>query len=167
MCETLYKSILMLTIWVQEIKWDGFKEENLWLSNVPNTSWFYCLCTLRFNMVFSMVQRTHLPMQETQATRVRSLDWEDLLEEGMATHSSILAWRIPWTEEPGSLQSMGSHRIGHYWSDLVHTHIWFIVQRMKIVIWITSACTPSFLHSWTPVSREQQRPLFFSLVPTS
>ena len=43
-------------------------------------------------------------MQETQ---VRSLGWEDILEKGMATHSTILAWRIPWTEEPGRLQSMG------------------------------------------------------------
>ena len=39
--------------------------------------------------------------------------WEDLLEEGMATHSSVLAWRIPWTEEPGGLQSMGSQRVRH------------------------------------------------------
>ena len=43
-----------------------------------------------------------------QKTWVRPLGWEDSLEEGMATHSSILAWRIPWTEEPGGLQSMGS-----------------------------------------------------------
>ena len=43
-----------------------------------------------------------------QETWVPSLDWEDPLEEGMATHSDILAWRIPWTEEPGGLQSMGS-----------------------------------------------------------
>ena len=48
-----------------------------------------------------------------QETRVQSLGWEDPLEKGMATHSSILAWRIPWTEEPGGLQSMGSQRIGH------------------------------------------------------
>ena len=41
------------------------------------------------------------------------LGWEDTLEKGMATHSSILAWRIPWTEEPGRLQSMGSQRVGH------------------------------------------------------
>ena len=41
------------------------------------------------------------------------LGWEDPLEEGMATHSSILAWRIPWTEEPGGLRSMGSQRVGH------------------------------------------------------
>ena len=45
-------------------------------------------------------------------TQVQSLGWEDLLEQGMATHPSILAWRIPRTEEPGGLQSMGSHRVG-------------------------------------------------------
>ena len=48
-----------------------------------------------------------------QETRVRSLDWEDTLEKGTAAHSSILAWRIPWTEEPGQLQSTGSQRVGH------------------------------------------------------
>ena len=51
-----------------------------------------------------------LAMQKRQ---VRSLSGEDLLKEGMVTHSSILAWRIPWTEEPGGLQSMGSQRVGH------------------------------------------------------
>ena len=50
-------------------------------------------------------------MQETKETEVQSLSQEDLLEEGMATHSSILAWEIPWTEEPGGLWSMGSHRL--------------------------------------------------------
>ena len=48
-----------------------------------------------------------------QETRVRSLVQEDPLEKVLATHSSILAWRIPWTEEPDGLQSMGSHRVGH------------------------------------------------------
>ena len=43
----------------------------------------------------------------------QSLDWEDPLEEGMATHSIILAWRIPWTEDPGGQQSMGLQRVGH------------------------------------------------------
>ena len=59
-----------------------------------------------------MAQRLkHLPpMLETQ---VRSLGQEDPLEKEMATHSSILAWRIPWTEEPGGLQSAGSQRVGH------------------------------------------------------
>ena len=46
-------------------------------------------------------------------TWVRSLGWEDLLEKEMATHSSILAWRIPWTEEPSRLQSTESQRVGH------------------------------------------------------
>ena len=45
--------------------------------------------------------------------QVQSLGWEDPLEKGMATHSSILAWRIPWTEEPGGLQSTGSQRVKH------------------------------------------------------
>ena len=48
-----------------------------------------------------------------QETRVQSLGGEDPLEKGMAAHSSILAWRIPWTEEPGRLQSMDSQRVGH------------------------------------------------------
>ena len=48
-----------------------------------------------------------------QETRVQSLGQEDPLEKGMATHSSILAWEIPWTEEPGGLQSMGLQRVGH------------------------------------------------------
>ena len=48
-----------------------------------------------------------------QETRVQSLGWEDPLEKGKATHSSILAWTIPWTEEPGGLQSMGLPRVGH------------------------------------------------------
>ena len=51
-----------------------------------------------------------LAMQETQ---LQSLVQEDPQEKGMATHSSILAWRIPWTEEPGGLQSIGSQRVGH------------------------------------------------------
>ena len=46
-------------------------------------------------------------------TWVQSLGWEDLLEKEMATHSSVLAWKIPWMEEPGRLQSMGSQRVGY------------------------------------------------------
>ena len=51
--------------------------------------------------------------QEMQETRVLSLSWEDPLEEGTASHSSMLAWRIPWAKEPGGLQSMGLQRGGH------------------------------------------------------
>ena len=67
----------------------------------------------------ALVVKNLLPMQET---RIGSLDRQDPLEEGIATHSSILAWRIPWTEEPGGMQSMGSQRVGRDRDDLAHTH---------------------------------------------
>ena len=54
--------------------------------------------------------------------QVRSLGREDPLEEEVAIRSSILAWRIPWTEEPGGLQSTGSQRVRRDWNDLAHTH---------------------------------------------
>ena len=61
----------------------------------------------------SLLAQTIKSLPAMQETWVQSLAWEDLLEKGMAAHSSILAWRIPWTEEPGGLQSMGSQRVGH------------------------------------------------------
>ena len=57
-------------------------------------------------------------MREIYKTQVRSLGWKDPLEKGMATHSSILGWIIPWTEEPGRPQSIGLQRVRHDWSDL-------------------------------------------------
>ena len=60
-----------------------------------------------------LVAQTVKSLPAMRETRVQSLGWEDPLEEGMATHSSILAWRIPWTEKPSGLQSMGSQRMGH------------------------------------------------------
>ena len=57
--------------------------------------------------------KNQLAIQETQEMPVRSLGQEDPLEKGMATHSSILAWGIPWTEEPGRLQSVESQRVRH------------------------------------------------------
>ena len=62
-----------------------------------------------YNVIAQRIK--HLPAM--QETRVRSLGQEDPLEKEIATHSSILAWRIPWTEEPGGLQSPGSQRVGH------------------------------------------------------
>ena len=61
----------------------------------------------------SLVAQTVKRLPIMWETRVQSLGWEDLLEKEMATHSSVLAWRIPWMEEPGGLQSMGSQRVGH------------------------------------------------------
>ena len=71
------------------------------------------------SLVTQMVK--HLPTM--RETRVRSLGWEDPLEKEMATHSSTIAWKFPWTEEPGRLQSMGSQRVGH---DLAHFQVKYI-----------------------------------------
>ena len=68
----------------------------------------YLFINLTTSLVAQMVK--HLPIM--RETWVQSLGWEDLLEKEMATHSSILAWKIPWMEEPGRLQSMGLQRVG-------------------------------------------------------
>ena len=67
------------------------------------------MIVLYASLVAQMVKR----LPAVQETRVQSLGWEDPLEKEMATHSSILAWKIPWTEEPGGLQSMKLPRAGH------------------------------------------------------
>ena len=96
-------------------------------------------------------------MQEAQETRVRSLGWEDILEEGMAAHSSILAWRIPQTEEPGGLQSTGSQRVGHSWAHTASSRAWMskislprptLTQRTSEIFFLVAS---SF---WVPSYRE-------------
>ena len=79
-------------------------------------------------------------MRETWETQVRSLGREDPLEKGMATHSSILAWRTPWTEEPGNLQSIRSHRVGYNWCDLAGMHAsnwaWLVIEQEAGGRWV-------------------------------
>ena len=65
--------------------------------------------SLKTSLVAQMVKR----LSTMRETRVRSLGWEDPLEKEMAIHSGTIAWKIPWTEEPGRLQSMGSQRVRH------------------------------------------------------
>ena len=65
------------------------------------------------NIRTSLIAQSVKNLPALQETWVRFLGWEDLLEKEMAIHSSILAWKIPWTEEPGGLQSMGSPRVAH------------------------------------------------------
>ena len=74
-----------------------------------------CYLTSAVDMIFpgGSVEKNRTTMQERQETWVQSMGREDLLEEGMAPHSSILAWRIPWTEEPGGLQSMVSIQLSN------------------------------------------------------
>ena len=83
--------------------------------------------------------RTHLPMQETQGIQVQSLSWEDT---NIAAHSSIFAWRIPWTEEPGGLHSIALQRVRHNWSDLACTHI--SIWLLPDVFWSAWAQTSTY-----------------------
>ena len=78
-------------------------------SSKDNPKIFYICSVLRAFLVAQLVKN----MTAIQETPVQFLGREDPLEKGMATHSSILAWSIPWTEEPGGLQSMGLQRVGH------------------------------------------------------
>ena len=73
-----------------------------------------------------------------QKTCVRFLGWEDPLEKGLAVHSSIFAWRIPWTEEPGRLQSVGSQRVGHDWATDSTTTTYFPEKFTYIKLWVIS-----------------------------
>ena len=84
-----------------------------------------------------------------QETWVWSLGGEDLLKEDMATHSSIVAWRIPWTEEPGGLQSKGLQRAGHDWSDWACTHSSLRVGNF-----------PNLCSLWLMSSLSRSHPLF-------
>ena len=69
-----------------------------------------CVCVCACSIWASLGTQTVKNLPAMQETWVQSLGWEDPLEKGMVTHSSILAWEIPWTEEPGRLQSMGSQK---------------------------------------------------------
>ena len=70
---------------------------------------FHFQCVIQASLVAQLVK--NLPVM--RETWVQSLGWDDSLEKEMATHSSTLVWKIPWTEKPGGLQSMGSQRVGH------------------------------------------------------
>ena len=74
-------------------------------------------------------------MQETQEAQVQSQGWDDPLEKGVATQSSILTWRIPWTEEPNGLQSMESQRVRHdrVTNTLVHFIVIFLLLFLKSI----------------------------------
>ena len=84
---------------------------SLWFKRYSRVS-LYIVLDLKL-MRASLVAQRLKRLPAMRETWVRSLGQEDPLEKEMATHSSILAWRIPWTEEPGGLQSMGSQRVGH------------------------------------------------------
>ena len=108
-------------------KWPSWVQEKLWshqvgLLDLPThrpalTHSSYCLKVieghLKGHLGASLVAQTVKNLPAVQETCIRSLHREDPLEKGMVTHSSILAWRIPWTKEPGRLHSMELQRVGH------------------------------------------------------
>ena len=97
------------------LSWEQSKSQNVCILRKVNIIW-YNLYVEGFPS--GSVVKTTPAMQDPQEMRAQSLGQEAALEEKMALHSSILAWRIPWTEEPGRLQSVGSQRGGHDWSNL-------------------------------------------------
>ena len=83
------------------------------LGRSPEGKATHCSIQAQFHELYSLVAQMVKRLPTTRETWVQSLGWEALLEKEMATHSSILAWKIRWTEELGRLQSMGSQRVGH------------------------------------------------------
>ena len=99
--------------------------------------------------------------------QVWSWGWKDPLERGLATHSSVLAWRILWTEEPGGPQSIGLQRVGHRWSNSALMHaidskmaVQFIFQIKEILFWV---CQERFVfyHEWVDFGGPSMRMVLF------
>ena len=111
-------------MWHRDIRWANgvgkMAPIDLLTAELPQTFYFPT------SLVAQVVE--HLPTM--WETRVQSLGWGDPLEKGMATHSSIFAWKIPWMEEPGRLQSMGSQRVWHDWA----TSLYFTCKYIYIYI---------------------------------
>ena len=111
------------------LHWDG--DCSLKLSKLDL---FYFVGTTLTVEQASMVAQKVKNLPAMQETGVRSLGWEDPLEKGLSIHSSILVWKIPWTEEPGGLQSMGSQRVGHDWATNTATSLSFTLM-VEAVSW--------------------------------
>ena len=101
----------------------NFTVREAWLAAVHGVakSWTR-LSDFHFHFGLPVVAQTVKNLPVVRESQVRSLGWEDPLEKEIATHSSILAWKFPCTEEPGGLQSMGSSRVGHDWAINTHSH---------------------------------------------
>ena len=111
----------------------GQKKKKIPIWFLSDVSHIHILFYLWFVLHGSVVK--NLPtMQEPQEPQVQSLGQEEPLEEGMAIHSSILAWRIPRAEEPGGLQSIGSQRTGHDWGDVAHAHTPWFVAHLSVLV---------------------------------
>ena len=106
-----------------------------WLESLEQNDWWWTLNIFKYRTKaktqVSLVAQTVKSLPATQETQVWSLDGEDPLEKGIITHYSILAWKIPWTEETGRVQFMGSQRVRHDWATNTHTHTHTAKTMMK------------------------------------
>ena len=109
------------TVSLCESHWDSFFCHFPFRLGYGNMLSFPVTNLFIFSNLPSLVAQMVKNLPAMQETQVWTLGWKDPLEEGMETHSSILAWRIPKTEEPGGLQSKGLQRVGHEWETLIHT----------------------------------------------
>ena len=122
--------------------------------------WYYTICSflwLTFLMTSwlnnkslsslesQLYDYSHYNPPAGQETWVQSLGWEDPLNKEMATHSSIFAWGIPWTEEPGGLQSIGSRRVRHDWATYLNSMIYFLPVPVMWVVHIEFEVLPFLL----------------------
>ena len=123
LCQFLYfhKNPIWFLLFV---RWGhrGFRKAKVyWASKVKHVdSCLNYICSHTWACLVAQMVKNLLAMQETQEMQVWSPGWKDPLQQRMATHSSILAWRIPWTEEPSGQQSMGSQKVN--WVTNTHTH---------------------------------------------
>ena len=102
----------------------GYPRSSCWAGVCPQVfllKGVYRRCSYPGPSLEAQMVKNMLAMRETQKSQIWSLGWEDPLGKEMATHSNILAWRIPWTEEPGGSQSIGSQRVRQDWSVLACT----------------------------------------------
>ena len=108
----------------------------------------------------SLVAQMVKCLSTTRETRVRTLGWEDPLGKEMAIHSRTIAWKIPWTEEPGRLQPMGSQRVGHDWATSLHSTSLHFAQTH--VHWVSDAIHPShpLFSPSLPLNLAQHQSLF-------
>ena len=114
----------------------GVTQSRTWLkwlsSSSPISSYLIVVNNFLWALLMAQWVKNLPVMQETQEIWVPSLGQEDPLEEDMTTHSSILAWRIPWTEKPGGLQSMALQRVRHDWgTKFTHTS-WHVLKKKKL-----------------------------------
>ena len=109
---------------------------NIFLQELVTSMWIWLFYDFRSGASQVALVKNPPANADTQETWVPSLGQEDPLEEEMATHSNILAWKIPWTEELGGLQSMGSQRVGHNW---VTEHMTFVQPLFGVFILLSKA----------------------------